>query len=142
MRLLPFILIAFVACASWKVPYDQHPYYLSHPRCTAKPAQDDSANAACIADPRVAEYLEAVKGEIDDAWMVNPATRPSQQVRATLQVGPTGAVRCLSIDTNSTGAFASSVVSAIERADPFPALTTDLACVAGLPIVGTFVGLH
>src|SRR5262245_37020515 len=124
------MMTSFLACASWKVPYDQHPYYLSHPRCAAKPAQDDSANTACIADPRVAAYLEAVEDEILDAWMVNPAARPSQHVRATLQIDPTGAVRCLSIDTNSTGVFAYSIVSAVERADPFPALTTDVTCVA------------
>ena len=129
------LALGVAACAT-----SQPPYYLSRPRCpvsTAKGSADPSA-PSCIAEPQVRAYLEAAKREVYDAWTLPNGVRAGQRLRLRFRISPTGAVQCLSIDPYSTGTLAVSAISAIGRADPFPALPPDATCLSNLTIVTTF----
>ena len=125
------------ACATYP-PYDQHPYYLSHPRCPARTAEFNLADAMCSAKPSVVAYFEALKREIYDTWTLPPNLLPNRKVRVTMRIDTTGAVECLSVDSDDARGLASSVISAIEQADPLPAIPSDATCLSYISIGATF----
>jgi TonB family protein len=94
--------------------------------------------ADCTERTDVRNYLAEVERRTYDRWVLPPGIDPDQEVVLRFKLDAAGSAVTVSVVKSSDNALGASAVDALRAAAPFPPMSGDVRCLAGLPIVGKF----
>jgi len=100
------------------------------------PSSDPAGD--CFARAEVKKYLIQIQEQTLTHWTLPPGIDPDQSVTMKFRIDDTGRTSDVSIVESENAALGTSAVAALQRASPFSPLPEGAACLATVPITGTF----
>lgn len=93
---------------------------------------------ACLAQPEVQDYIEAMRKDVVETWELPEGADPSQSVEIVFSLREDGHLKGAMIDDAATQEIEDSALAALEAAAPFPPLTGPVACLTDMALRAEF----
>lgn len=97
-----------------------------------------AAEAACIARPEVAAYMQRVHDDVVARWILPPGLEANQQVKLRFRLDVAGSATSVSLVEADDNALGASAVDALRAASPFPPMPEAVRCLSDFSLIGTF----
>ena len=94
--------------------------------------------ARCQESAYVQRYYQMVRNRTLERWEVPPGTPSNQKVVLRFQLDASGSATGVEFVEARNAALGESAVAALRSASPFPAMGSDVRCIAGQPLNATF----
>jgi TonB family protein len=101
-------------------------------------ASGPAGAAECTERSEVRNYLAEVERRTYDRWVLPPGIDPDQQVVLRFALDAAGSAVAVSVAKSSDNALGASAVDALRAAAPFPPMSGEVRCLAGISIRATF----
>jgi TonB family protein len=97
-----------------------------------------AAEAACIARPEVATYMQDIHDRVVDRWILPPGLDANQAVKLRFRLDVAGSATSVSLVEADDNALGASAVDALRAASPFPPMPEAVRCLSDFSLIGTF----
>jgi len=97
-----------------------------------------AAEAACIARPEVATYMQNIHDRVVDLWHLPPGLDANQAVKLRFRLDVAGSAISVSLVEADDNALGASAVDALREASPFPPMPESVRCLSDFSLIGTF----
>lgn len=97
-----------------------------------------AAEAACIARPEVAAYMQRVHDDVVSRWILPPGLEANQTVKLRFRLDVAGSATSVSLVEADDNALGASAVDALRAASPFPPMPEAVRCLSDFSLIGTF----
>ena len=97
-----------------------------------------ATEAACIARPEVATYMQDIHDRVVDRWILPPGLEADQAVKLRFRLDVAGSATSVSLVEADDNALGASAVDALRAASPFPPMPESVRCLSDFSLIGTF----